>query len=104
MKLLLDDMERTLTDLFQMGLATAGPEMAKRMEDLSRRCGDTGLHTGAALFAEISQLLSERSHQFQKSDLQITAAICRAAHYITLCRTRLTEDHIRAGWQKGGPK
>ena len=104
MKLLLDDMERTLTDLFQMGLATAGPEMAARLAALSERCENTGLHTGAALFAEISQLLSERSHQFRKSDLQITAAICRAAQYITLCRTRLTEDAIRAGWQKGGPK
>lgn len=102
MKLLLDDMERALTDLLQMGLTTAGPEMAARLAALSERCENTGLHTGAALFTEISQLLSERSHQFQKSDLQITAAICRTAHYMTLCRTRLSEDHIRAGWQKGG--
>lgn len=104
MKLLFDEMERALTDLLQMGLATAGPEMAKRLDDLSRRCEDTGLHTGRELFGELSRLLTERGHSLSKSDLPITAAICRAEHYITLCRTRLTEEDIRAKWQEGGTK
>lgn len=102
MKVLLDDLERALTDLVQMGLATAGPDTAKRISDLSQRCEDTGLHTGAALFGEISRLLSERSHSLQKTDLKRTAAICRAEHYITLCRTRMTEENIRTRWQEGG--
>lgn len=102
MKLMLDEMERALTDLLQMGLATAGPEMAKRLEDLARRCEDTGLHTGGALFGEISRLLTERSHSLNKTDLPIAAAICRAEYYITLCRSRMTEEDIRARWQKGG--
>ena len=38
MRTLLDDMERSLTDLLQMGLATAGPDMAKRLEEVSQRC------------------------------------------------------------------
>ena len=37
MRELLDDLERGLTDLLQMGLATAGPDMALRLEDLGTR-------------------------------------------------------------------
>ena len=102
MKTLLDDLERALTDLLQMGLATAGPDMAKRMKDLSEQAETTGLHTGGVLLAEIAELLSERSHTMDKTDLSLTAAICRAEHYITLCRTRMTEEDIRERWQEGG--
>ena len=99
---LLDELELALTDLFQMGLATAGPDMARRLAALSHRCEATGLHTGAALFAELSRLLNQRSHEMDKTDLNLTAAICRTQHYITLCRTRLTEEDIRARWLEGG--
>lgn len=101
MRTLLDDLERALTDLLQMGLATAGVDTASRMKELADQCESTGLHTGGALFAEIARLLIERSHTMDKTDLALTAAICRAEHYITLCRTRLTEDEIRARWQEG---
>ncbi len=102
MKTLLDDLERSLTDLLQMGLATAGPDMANRLKDQSDRAESTGLHTGAALFAEISRLLKARNHSMDKTDLPLTAAICRAEHYITLCRSRMTEEEIRNRWQEGG--
>ena len=102
MKLLFDDLERALTDLLQMGLATAGPDMAKRLRSLSDRAEAAGLHTGAALFSEIAGLLTERSHSLQKTDLPLTAAVFRAEHYITLCRTRMTEEDIRRRWQEGG--
>ena len=102
MKTLLDDMEQALTDLLQMGLATAGPDMARRMKDLSDRCEATGLHTGGALFAEIAGLLAQRSHAMDKTDLALTASVCRTEHYIILCRTRMTEEDIRARWQEGG--
>ena len=102
MKTLLDDMEQALTDILQMGVATAGPDTAKRMKELSDRCEATGLHTGGMLFAEIARLLSERSHAMDKTDLQLTAAICRTEHYITLCRQRMTEGEIRSRWQEGG--
>lgn len=102
MKALLDDLERALTDLLQMGLATAGPDAAKRLTELSGQCEDTGLHTGAVLFAEIARLLNTRSHTMDKTDLPLTAAVCRAEHYITLCRIRMTEEDIRARWQEGG--
>ncbi len=102
MRQILDEMERTLTDLLQMGLATAGPDMAKRLRDQSERCEATGLHTGATLLLEIDRLLDERSHSVDKTDLPLTAAICRTEHYITLCRTRMTEEDIRRRWQEGG--
>ncbi len=102
MTTVLDDLEQALTDLLQMGLATAGPEMAKRLGQVSQRCEDFGLHTGAALSAEISRLLAQRSHSMDKTDLELTAAICRAQYYITLCRTRMTEEDIRLRWQEGG--
>ena len=102
MRALLDDMERSLTDLLQMGLATAGPEMARRFEGVSQRCEATGLHTGAALLSEIARLLTQRSHAMDKTDLPLTAAVCRTEHYITLCRTRMTEEDIRRRWQEGG--
>ena len=102
MKHLLYDLEQALTDLLQMGLATAGPDMIKRLSALSERCEATGLHTGGALFSEISRLLTQRSHSMDKTDLPLTASICRAEHYITLCRTRMTEEDIRARWQEGG--
>ena len=102
MRTLLDQMQRALTDLMQMGLATAGPDTAKRLEALSEQCENTGLHTGAALYAEIARLLSARSHTMDKTDLPLTAAICRAEHYITLCRIRMTGEDIRARWQEGG--
>lgn len=102
MKTILDDMERALTDLLQMGLATAGADMAKRLRALSERCEETGFHTGAGLFDEISRLLEQRSHTMAKTDRTLAAAICRAEHYITLCRTRMTEQEIRMRWQEGG--
>lgn len=102
MRALLDDLQLALTDVMQTGLATAGPDTAKRMEELSKKCEITGLHTGAALFAELSRMLADRAHAMTKSDLTITAAICRAEHYITLCRERLSEEDIRARWQEGG--
>ena len=102
MRQILDDMERTLTDLLQMGLATAGPDMAKRLRDQSERCEATGLHTGAALMGELAGLLTRRSHAMDKTDLSLTAAICHTEHYIKLCRTRMTEEDIRQRWQEGG--
>ena len=102
MTTILDEMEQALTDLLQMGLATAGPDLAQRLLELSNRCEGAGLHTGAALFGELSRLLKERSHSLDKTDLTSTAQICRAEHYITLCRSRMTEDQIRVRWQEGG--
>ena len=102
MRELLDELERGLTDLLQMGLATAGPDMALRLEDLGTRAENAGLHTGGALFSEIARLLSERSHSLLKTDRSLTAAAFRAEHYITLCRTRMTEEDIRNRWQEGG--
>lgn len=102
MTTVLDDLQQALTDLLQMGLATAGPEMGKRLDRVSQRCEDSGIHTGAALSAEISRLLTQRSHSMDKTDLELTAVICRAQYYITLCRTRMTEEDIRLRWQEGG--
>lgn len=101
MRTLLDDLERALTDLLQMGLATAGVDTASRMKELADQCESTGLHTGSALSSEIAGLLSQRSHIMDKTDLALTAAVCRAEHYIMLCRTRLTEDEIQTRWQEG---
>lgn len=102
MKLLLDDLEQGLTDLLQMGLATAGADMVKRFRELSERCEAAGLHTGAGLFSELSGLLAERSHRMDRTDMSLTAAVCRAEHYITLCRSRMTEEDIRNRWLEGG--
>ena len=102
MTTILDEMEQALTDLLQMGLATAGQDFAQRLLELSARCEGAGLHTGAVLVAELSRLLKERSHSLDKADLKLTAQICRAEHYITLCRNRMTEDQIRMRWQEGG--
>lgn len=104
MRQLLDDMELALTDLFQMGLSTAGPDMAKRMAELSRRCADMGLHTGGALFGTIAKGLEAQAHSLLKNEWDLAAAVCRAQHYITLCRERMTEEDIRQRWQKGGTR
>ena len=100
---LLNELERGLTDLLQMGLATAGEDMVRRLHELSDRAEAAGLHTGGALFSQIATLLEERAHTMAKTDLEIAAAVFRAQHYITLCRARLTEEDIRARWQEGGP-
>lgn len=102
MNALLDDLHLGLTDLMQRGLATAGPDTYKHFSDLSERCDAAGLHTGAELFSTLSRLLTERLDRMEKSDLEITAAICCAEHYITLCRRRMTEEDIRTRWQEGG--
>ena len=102
MKELLDDLERGLTDLVLLGLATAGPDMVARMHGLAKKCEDTGLHTGAELFAELGRAIAERNHTLEKTDHRAVQAICRAQHYITLCRTRMTEEDIRDRWQQGG--
>ena len=99
---LLDDMERGLTDLLQMGLATAGADMVHRLRELSDRAESAELHTGGALFSQIATLLEERAHTMAKTDLELANAVFRAQHYITLCRARLTEEDIRARWQEGG--
>ena len=104
MRQLLDDMELALTDLFQMGLSTAGPDMARRMAELSGRCADMGLHTGGALFEDIAKGLETQAHSLQKNEWDLTAAVCRAQHYITLCRERMTEEDIRIRWQEGGTR
>lgn len=102
MRALLDDMELALTDLMQTGLATAGPDAVKRFADLSRKAESQGLHTGSALLKTISEQLEHRAHRTEKSDIELTSAVCRLEHYITLCRERLTEDDIRLRWQEGG--
>ena len=102
MKELLDDLERGLTDLLQMGLATAGADMVRRLRELSDRAEGAGLHTGGALFSQIATLLEERAHTMAKTDLELANAVFRAQHYITLCRARLTEENIRVKWQEGG--
>ena len=102
MKTILDDMERALTDLLQMGLSTAGADMAKLLRALSEQCDETGFHTGAGLFDESSRLLEQRSHTMAKTDRALAGAICRAEHYITLCRSRMTEEEIQLRWQEGG--
>lgn len=99
---LLDELERGLTDLLQMGLATAGADMVRRLRELSDRAEGAGLHTAGALFFQIATLLEERAHTMAKTDLDTAAAVFRAQHYITLCRARLTEEDIRARWQEGG--
>ena len=43
MKDLLDDLERCLTDLLQMGLATAGADIVRRLSELSDRAEGAGL-------------------------------------------------------------
>lgn len=102
MRALLDDMELALTDLLQTGLATAGPDAVKRFADLSRKAEASGLHTGSALLKTISEQLEHRAHRTEKTDMELTSAVCRLEHYITLCRERLTEDDIRLRWQEGG--
>ena len=99
---LLDELERGLTDLLQMGLATAGADMVRRLRALSERAEGAGLHTGGALFSQIAALLEERNHSMAKTDLDTAAAVFRAQHYIALCRSRMTEEDIRARWQEGG--
>ena len=99
---LLDELERGLTDLLQMGLATAGADLIRRLRELSDRAEGAGLHTGGALFSQIATLLEERAHTMAKTDLDTAAAVFRTQHYITLCRARLTEKDIRARWQEGG--
>ena len=99
---LLDELHLSLTDLMQRGLATGGPDTAKRFSGLSDCCAAAGLHKGAELAAELSRLLTARLNRMEKSDLEITAALCRMEHYITLCRHRMTEEDIRCRWQQGG--
>ncbi len=102
MRTFLDDLERALTDLLQMGIATAGPDMAKRFSKLGEQAESIGAHTAAKLCSEIAGLLGKRTHDLSKSDLDLTTAVFRAAHYITLCRARMTEEDIRRRWQEGG--
>lgn len=102
MRTFLDDFERALTDLLQMGIATAGPDMAKRFSDLGEQAEAIGVHTAANLCGGISRLLGQRSHDLNKTDLLLTAAVFRAGHYIMLCRDRMTEEDIRRRWQEGG--
>lgn len=102
MRQLLQEMEQALTDLLQMGLATAGPQMADRMGGLSEKCEATGMHTGGALFARLAEAIRERGHAMEKSDAGAAEALFRAQYYITLCQMRLTEEDIRLRWQEGG--
>lgn len=102
MRDILNDLELALTDLMQTGAATAGAETVRQMERLSEQSEGAGLHTGGALFGEIARFLRERGHTMEKSDRELTAAVCRAVHYIELCRERMTEDDIRVRWQEGG--
>ena len=96
---LLDDMDLALADLMQSGFSTGGPAAAKRMHSLSLSCEDCGLHTGGALLSEIETALTARSHAVEKDDLPLAAAVCRAVHYIRLCREKLQEEQILQRWQ-----
>ena len=102
MRELLQELEQALTDLLQMGLATAGPDMVARMHGLSEKCEETGLHTGSTLFAELGRAIAERNHSVEKSEGRAAEALFRAQHYITLCQMRMTEEDIRQRWQQGG--
>ena len=96
---LLDELELALTDLMQSGFSTGGPAATERFHALSQTCEDCGLHTGGDLLSELERALAARSHAVQKNDLPLTAAVCRAARYIQLCREKLQEDQIEQRWQ-----
>lgn len=97
---LLKEMERALADLLQSGLATGGPAAVSRLEKLKVRCGDVGLHTGAALLGELAAALSARSHRVEKDDQPAAAAFFRTVRYIELCREKLQETEIWRRWQE----
>ena len=88
-----------LTDLLQSGMDTGGPSAVPRLRRLAVRCEDVGLHTGGALLTGLAEALDARSHTVTKDDLPAAALLCRAARYVSLCRERLEEEDIRAGWQ-----
>lgn len=95
---LLNEMETALTDLMQSGLATWGP--GQRLRKLSEDCEAMGLHTGTGLMERIAALLDDRTHAIEKDDLPLTAAVCRAVRYITLCREKSQADGIMERWSR----
>lgn len=68
------------------------------MEALARQCEDTGLHTGAALFTRLGELLQSGRHQLSPEPLPLAEAVSRAARYVTLCRERLALDAAEEDW------
>lgn len=99
MKQLLDDMERALADVMLSGYST-GTGIAPRFRELSVDCARHGLHTGADLMMQIAQGLERRAHSMQKEDLDLTGRICRAVHYVSLCKEKLQETDITARWDE----
>lgn len=99
MNQLLQEIQRTLADLLQSGLATGGAPAVHRLRELSARCEETGLHTGSALLEELAAGLSARAHTLEKEDLSLSAVLCRAVHYVEFCREKLQEASILQRWQ-----
>lgn len=93
----LNEMERLLADLMLSGY-TSGEYLSNRFRQLERNCRHLGLETGGDLMDKICQELDHRAHTIQKDDLILTSLICRAVHYIGLCRQRMQEAEITARW------
>lgn len=99
MKLLLEDMERAMADVMLSGYS-AGAGIAPKFRELSADCARHGLHTGADLMMQIAQGLERRGHSMQKEDLDLTGRICRAVHYVSLCKEKLQETDITTRWDE----
>ena len=98
MKELLEEILEALAGLLQSGFATAPPLASEHFDELARRCEDTGLHTGAALFTRLGELLQSGRHQLSPEPLPLAEAVSRAARYVTLCRERLALDAAEEDW------
>lgn len=97
---LLNEIEQALADLLRMGLATGSETMPSPLRALAERCESGGLHTGAALLAELADGLAARAHTLNKDDLPLTETLCRLAHYRELCAERQQEEAILHRWQE----
>lgn len=97
---LLGQIEQALADLLQSGLSTRASAAAPELHRLGEDCERMGLHTGAALLAELEAALIQRGHTIIKQDKPITALICRLVQYLELCREKMQEELIEKRWME----
>lgn len=99
-----NEIEQTLADLLRSGLGTDGADVVERLRALAVKSEDAGLHTGAALLAELADGLAARAHSIKKNDLPVTETLCRLIRYLELCREKQQEDSILRRWQEQEPE
>lgn len=91
------EIRRTLADLFQSGLKSAGEEILSRLSELCEESGELGLHGAKKELTLLYESLEGRRHQIRPDFGPGIAAWARLSEYLEICLKKTALDQAMIG-------